>query len=474
MQINHSLMSLFGHEKVRHEDPHKNGVFKNEEAFPSGNSNLRSHSFTLWLKSVPHLLKTIIERIVTLVCDLFSSIHQFFVSFFIRGKKLELEQKDTVETETEGSVEIVKKGLRRFAQRHRRQFSIKDISFNPTDVKATLTEYMNLATKTFVEKISSQPEVNKISEKKATDKMQANLTKALKEHGKIDLLSKINFSSQSSTPLNFDPAHFSTDNKLYREKMEDSYLISTIDEGYLYGVFDGHGDNGDISSYIAKNFSEYFSKQLKKHSHDIKHAFNETINHIHERVIKAQIGPEGGSTACICFVDKKTNIAYIATLGDTEAKIFREIEGSIVALTASCVRSFSSQKDAERASKALKKASIATEWPTKNAKDLRFPNKNFGVNVSRAIGDECFNTWNGVPVVIQKPKISMIPLEKNDRIVIACDGVWDYTEDQELITNVLTPYWNRNSKDLAYEIVKYALIEGNSMDNITAIAVTVN
>lgn len=77
---------------------------------------------------------------------------------------------------------------------------------------------------------------------------------------------------------------------------------------------------------------------------------------------------------------------------------------------------------------------------------LEFPAGCYRVNgrlaVSRAIGD-----YGLKDVVIGEPDIAAITLNGNeDFLIMACDGLWDYAEEDELATRVYTALEKNNGK----------------------------
>ncbi|WP_068466324.1 PP2C family serine/threonine-protein phosphatase [Candidatus Protochlamydia phocaeensis] len=303
--------------------------------------------------------------------------------------------------------------------------------------------------------------------KSPEERMLRNLRKAIKEHREECVIDEENMFSSVKTHLSF--RLFECEEKgSIREDMEDAHFFIPVENGYLMGLFDGHGDKGKIARFAALQCKRLFPLEKAKSPDDLRAVFTHIINQIHQQVIQKSF--PGGSTAVIGFIDKKTNRIYTGTLGDSEAKIFRKTEKGWQVIPLSCVRDWSSKKDAARAARALNKDLIAEVWPRMRAKFLRFPTLNEGVNVSRAIGDQEYNEWNGKPGVIQKQKTTMAELKKGDLLIMACDGLWDYAKDRELIDQVLNPWLEDQELDLAQLIVDYALNKKNSTDNVSVIA----
>lgn len=310
-------------------------------------------------------------------------------------------------------------------------------------------------------------EVRPLSLDLAKKKMWKNSLKAIEEHQKKDpkapyiRVEEIIFLENCfSLAFSFD---FSEARGL-RLTMEDAHFFKEIDQGVIMGVLDGHG--GDVvARYASQVFQDRFSGTLNKMGNNVHQAFSCIIDEIHEEVEKHREWNEIGSTAVICFIDKNTNEIFTATLGDSEANIYRKINGKLKSIPLSCIRDWSSPKDAKRAANALNNPKIAEIWPKeKNPKRLRFPYP-YGVNVSRAIGDVRFS-----PAVIHKPKITRYQVQEGDTLILACDGLKDYVLEEEIISLLEK---EQNKGKIAQKLIQFALYEKNSFDNVTIVIIKV-
>lgn len=256
----------------------------------------------------------------------------------------------------------------------------------------------------------------------------------------------------------------------HRETMEDAHFYTEISQGTLSGVFDGHGGK-EIAEYASKSFEKRFEQELTTANGNVLVAFESLFSQIQHEVAKCEPLYNMGSTAVVTFIDKKTNIIYTATLGDSEANIYRMIDGKMKSIPLSCVRDWSSPKDAARAANVLNEPSIATEWPkAENPKELRFPKG--CVNVARAFGDIHTGYLMAGPGMIHKPKITMNKLEKGDVVVLACDGLKDYVPEKVIAEKVAANKDNPKV-NLAQELVNYAISPkgADAHDNVTVVAI---
>jgi serine/threonine protein phosphatase PrpC len=259
-----------------------------------------------------------------------------------------------------------------------------------------------------------------------------------------------------------------------RDEMEDAHLNVEIEQGNLYGIFDGHGDLGEIGKYAAKSFEYQFSGVLK-HTNHVREAFETMINKIHAEVkILSDKGLlDGGCTALICFVDKKTRRIFTASLGDTEARIIRNLGDDISSIPLSPIRDWHSDKDQARAISWYnenKRKDLMDKFLNAKDKSRRFPGGfEGGSNVSRAIGDFSLKK------VIQKPKVTEHYLRSGDLLLLACDGVWDFVNEKDLINTSIKPNRKKTQVDLAQLIGQQALNlhTDEHNDNVSVITVHV-
>lgn len=334
--------------------------------------------------------------------------------------------------------------------------------------------------------ISSSPEIQhnpkiqtqaeQITSSFSEQKMLKNFYKSIEEHRdkhpSYVWLNDPKLPSVAYTPLSFSVGEYGAQG--IRPTMEDEVLFHKSEDGALIAVFDGHG--GDkVAKFAKKFFEEHFFVSLQANSQNIHQTFYSIFNDIQNEVEKVEQWSSTGSTAVVSYIDRKTNNIYTATLGDSEANIYRSYNGNIVSIPLSCVRDWSSKKDAQRAAVALNDPNIAVLWPNKPAKSLRFPFPYAGLNVSRALGDREWKYFhvgieNCPPAISHKPKITMHQLQPGDRLVLACDGLKDYVEEEQ-IANICSQ--NQSSEKTAEKLVNFALYDRKSKDNVSVIVMDV-
>ena len=311
----------------------------------------------------------------------------------------------------------------------------------------------------------------------AMGKMWKNSKKAIEEHQKKD--SDLAYTPlQDSLPsieamIEFKPTHplnfsyVTAEAQGPRKSMEDAHFFKEIKQGVIVGVLDGHGGS-EVSQFASGLFCEKFPEAFAQVQGNIHQAFEALIHEIHIEIAAKKEWDHIGTTAVLCFIDKYTHRIYTANLGDSEANIYRKNkEGHFQSIPLSCIRDWSSTKDAKRASIALKNPHIALIWPkVDNPKGLRYPSPFHGINISRCIGDVAFSS-----AVIHKPKITVNQLQIGDILILACDGLKDYVLESEIIMEL---HQNGSNENLAKRLVNYAIYIKNSLDNVTILTVNVD
>lgn len=259
-----------------------------------------------------------------------------------------------------------------------------------------------------------------------------------------------------------------------RKAMEDSSFYKEFEGGAMIGVFDGHG-GPDVAKFAHEKFENQFPATLQEIHDDPFSAFTHVINVIQNELQQAQFSYEQGSTATVCFIDKITHRIYTATIGDSEANIYRKDEiGLLKSIPLSCVRDWSSKRDAKRAAIYFGKPEIERKWvSSKDPKTLRVP-EIWGLNVSRSLGDLNYIGSSAKPAIISKPKITMNLMFPGDILVVGCDGLKDYVKENDIIV-LLEEHLKSPSllPDPAKMLVNYAIGTKKARDNVTVIVAKV-
>ena len=318
-----------------------------------------------------------------------------------------------------------------------------------------------------------------LSKQDALAKMIKNQTKAIVEHQEGYSRLKNPYATTDELDLSLENLGAATRLQTVvdiaemqgpRVSMEDSHFFIQIEQGILAGVFDGHSGS-EVGRFASEQFQARFSNQLIKNDGNVHSAFESLFDTIQKEVLQTERLDSMGSTAVVCFIDKETNIAYTATLGDSEANIYRTIGQTTKSIPLSVVRDWKHEKEATRALIAMKMPlSELQKWTNEaNPKFLRLfdPTRQMALNVSRALGDKQFTNYNGNPGTIHKPKITAFRVQPNDLLILACDGLKDYLPEPEIVRCI-----RMNRSNPAQELAQLAL---NNMtrqvgDNITVLS----
>lgn len=312
---------------------------------------------------------------------------------------------------------------------------------------------------------------NKLIEQQVTEKRAlkdiappyrhlVNTYRAIRNAKMLDLLQHIDLTSinTSARPLNWTTSEFSAQGP--RPSMEDAHLHLTLPRmGELYCVFDGHGGDFGPSHPVADLAKEVFEKEfaaeLEKNPKDVGAVFKKLFAKIHKEAVEKKL--PGGTTAVVTFVDTN-NIATIGTIADSEARVARKIDGKWRLIPLSLVMDFGKRKEAKRAPMETQRAWAENPVLFGDAKNRRVALQ----NVSRALGDN----FEGIG---HTAKISQFQLEKDDLLIVGCDGIWDYVRDEEIL-KLIDSKGNLDANSLG----EFALFKKFARDNVTVMVSKAN
>lgn len=264
-----------------------------------------------------------------------------------------------------------------------------------------------------------------------------------------------------------------------RKEMEDTHLFLQGRQGTLAGIFDGHSGKR-AAEYVQERVNVIFFSTLQKNKGDVRKTFMDVFDQIEQEIVQGAADKNSGTAAVLSFIHPKTNKIYTATIGDSEANIYRMVtvksnghfQSAMRSIPLSCLRNWTSPKDRARLQLAQPERNLDDEFQGPNHKYYaRYPED--GINLSRALGDEevkalaptVFLTPNPL---IHKPKITVEQLYPGDQVVIACDGLRDFVREDEIIRQLAVP-----SKSLAKQLVSYAIRDKRSTDNVSVMVLKV-
>ena len=279
---------------------------------------------------------------------------------------------------------------------------------------------------------------------------------------------------------------------------QDTYIImeNLFSQNYnIYGIFDGHGDNGHlISKFISDYINGYYKNKLNYYltEEDKDNLFTETIiniflkNHIQiikncqislDQEINSKINydiSQSGSTSVIVFLTDDTLIC--SNIGDSQCFLFN--------CSSEDLWTFESLSKIHLASDELEQKRIIEnggeihpyydedgifEGPDRiYAKNKIYP----GLTMSRTIGDLEAKKIG----VISEPDIILKKIENNAKfLVIGSDGLWDVVKPYDII-RLVRPFFNKGDIEGACQTLMKKAVQNwqknkEERDDITIIVV---
>ena len=228
----------------------------------------------------------------------------------------------------------------------------------------------------------------------------------------------------------------------------------------LYAVFDGHGGK-QISKFVSETLPEKFlSKDL------VYPLTGKTINKIYKNIHQdlltnhTKMATHCGSTGLLALEYKHNNARYVDIIntGDSRCVVCTDNIANVK------TKDHKPHYPEERERIKSLGGEVYYDGYDWRVKDL---------SVSRAFGD-----LDASPFVTNKPDIYRHKIRKNDKfMVLACDGLWDVLDNQEVVNIVLSEYYDINTgkklnvkKNIAKQLAETAIQKG-STDNVTVLVV---
>ena len=251
-----------------------------------------------------------------------------------------------------------------------------------------------------------------------------------------------------------------------KEKInQDSYLIkeNIFKQNFnIYGVFDGHGDNGHlISKYISEYMNDYFTNKLNYYltEEDKQNLFTEDIINIfiknHSQILKntsSKIDEEiitsincdlsqSGSTSVMLFLLNDKLIC--SNIGDSQCYIFNCSSEDLWTFEALSTPHLASDEKEQK--RILENGGEIHPYYDQDgifegpdriyAKNKVYP----GLVMSRTFGDLEAKKIG----VISEPDIIIKKIENNAKyIVLGSDGLWDVVKPYDVI-RIVRPFYNK-------------------------------
>lgn len=249
----------------------------------------------------------------------------------------------------------------------------------------------------------------------------------------------------------------------------------------LFAAYDGHGDGGE---HIAQYALHEMPRRLEQHEEFLNGCYEKAFIDVFESVDK-DLGSDdrieplySGCTACVALMNGKH--LHFSNAGDSRAVIGRKniVDGKVVykSFDMTVDQNPDSPGEQERIEKMGGFVSPPPEEGLSARVWLDCNYSQIGLAMSRSIGDHAVK-----PVgVIATPVVTKYELtDKDDFMVIATDGVWEFLSSQQVIDLVSKDFQNgKGSSEACQNLIEAAAAmwhrhEGDYRDDITALIIKV-
>ena len=264
--------------------------------------------------------------------------------------------------------------------------------------------------------------------------------------------------------------------KINQDKGFTTYPYHSNPRYALLGVYDGHGEFGDKVSKFALNEIECNLELHPTFETDVAKAFEEVIVAVDEELKDAAFSVMySGTTAVVVLI--KDNELTMANVGDSRAVIGRKSIGGdgtknvTEAYDLTVDQNPNSPGEMERIVKAggyvtepEEEGYAARVWLDKECSEV-------GLAMSRSIGDHSVKDIG----VIATPVITSHTLEeRDDFIILASDGVWEFLSSQQAVDIVSDIIYTEGVSAACENLIEAAgecwqKEEGDYRDDITVV-----
>ena len=247
-------------------------------------------------------------------------------------------------------------------------------------------------------------------------------------------------------------------NKKYRNTMEDfNKIIDRIgkdpNKGY-FSLFDGHGGT-EVVDYIRERLYSIFISLYNKDSNNITKCFTKAFEIVDSELKKFPHIENIGATGTVVFILKETDVmfgtkkvAYCANVGDTRCCLISPVNHRRLTYDHRA-------DDPEEKKRILNSGGSVINGRVMGA-----------LMLSRAFGDFEFKSF-GVKCDPYFHQIQIDLNEKNQFLIIACDGVWDVMDEDDIRQLIM---FCNNSEELCKQIIKGSMKRG-AWDNLSVFVV---
>ncbi len=225
-----------------------------------------------------------------------------------------------------------------------------------------------------------------------------------------------------------------------KSEMQDAHFMENGEHYSLLGVFDGHRKEGKKVAEFLKQYFPIFFHQTEQKCSDIPENFSKTFNDLHDC-----LSADGGAPAFVCYVDKKNNLLFSSTIGDSEGRLYRKMGEKFEVIPLSCKKDWSTPEEEERAHLAVEQSGAYFILKGPKARHRYFGKPSVsGINLSRSIGDKSINaeiTLSGKRVwaISHEAETNLQTLYKGDTLVVGSDGLWSAISDEQVMMTIKNP-----------------------------------
>ena len=260
------------------------------------------------------------------------------------------------------------------------------------------------------------------------------------------------FVKNSYTVLEY--AYKEDQNRVYKDEMEDKGKsidnFNNTKVNTLFELFDGHG--GDyVAKYLQHNFDAIYRKNLALTPSDIEDALRTSFFEIDDKLNSVH-NPDVGSTGCVVHVFKPSpyNLkVYCANVGDTRCSLISPTK----------IKRLSYDHRASDPKEKQRVITLGGVIENDRVDGVLMLTRVFGDFELKSRGVNC------------NPDITCTNIdleEKNQYLIIACDGIWDVLSEED-VRQIIT-FGKNNAEDISKEIMKKALYN-NAFYNLSLFVV---
>ncbi|KYQ92435.1 protein phosphatase 2C-related protein [Tieghemostelium lacteum] len=240
-------------------------------------------------------------------------------------------------------------------------------------------------------------------------------------------------------------------NPRFRRTMEDEHVIidrfANEDSSGYFAIYDGHGGRGAVE-FTAKTLHNNLLDEINKNPNGDMLAYIRESYLLTDRQMEKDNVLFSGTTAISALIRKNQNgerYLYVANAGDARAVICEDKKA---------IRLSHDHKgsDADEAKRIVDAGGFVVNHRVNGI-----------LAVTRSLGDHSMKDY-----VIGDPYMRTIKLDDtHTHLILACDGLWDVTSDQESTDLIIN---ETDAQNMSEKLLNHALKKG-STDNISIIVI---